>query len=94
MSNLLDFYPASCYSYYVVGRERRIVKPDVTKIGDVNIGNLVRLRDDYSFQNVYGFGVVTEVTQRVMGRPTRVAVKWQRTAAVRSYDIFALRVVS
>lgn len=62
----------------------------------MRVGDLVRMQDDYLFQHIYGFGIVTEVTQRneVTGRATRVMVKWQKIAKLGNCGIFALRLMN
>ena len=62
----------------------------------MRVGDLVRMQDDYLFQHIYGFGIVTEVTQRneVTGRATRVMVKWQKLAKLGNCGIFALRLMN
>jgi len=62
----------------------------------VRVGDLVRMQDDYLFQHIYGFGVVTEITQKneITGRATRVMIKWQKITKLGNCGIFALRLMN
>ena len=62
----------------------------------MRVGDLVRMQDDYLFPHIYGFGIVTEVTQRneVTGRATRVMIKWQKITKLGNCGIFALRLMN
>ena len=62
----------------------------------LKVGDLVRMQNDYLFQHIYGFGVVTEITQKneITDRATRVMVKWQKVAKLGNCGIFALRLMN
>lgn len=62
----------------------------------MRVGDLVRMHDDYLFKHIYGFGVVTGITQKneITGRATRVMVKWQKITKLGNCGIFALRLMN
>ena len=62
----------------------------------MKVGDLVRMHDNYLFKYIYGFGVVTEITQKneITDRATRVMVKWQKVAKLGNCGIFALRLMN
>jgi len=62
----------------------------------MRVGDLVRMQNDYLFQHIYGFGVVTEVTQvnEITELATRVMVKWQKIAKLGNCGIHALRLMN
>jgi hypothetical protein len=62
----------------------------------VKVGDLVRMHDDYLFQHIYGFGVVTEITHRdeITGRARRVMIKWQKITKLGNCEIYALRLMN
>jgi hypothetical protein len=62
----------------------------------VKVGDLVRMQDDYTFRHVYGFGIITEITQRdeITGLARRAMVKWQKTTKLGNCGIYALRLMN